>query len=195
MESAQSKMKVLIQEDVEPVIVPAHELEKETESEFAEISVNEGKTTISVDFLDIEAVQIDEIHDTHGRLSDIVESLESLLNLSVIPLRMANIAPEVVDLQRHEIFEFGGERYAFSKKMRKDKLDEYSTEIYQNLSTGLPFSLELVTSVSYQGTIYPTLLLSRAEWTFIMSKYRIYKEELNTDNKSSITLDIFAERA
>lgn len=154
-----------------------------------------SEIAIQVDFEeDIEPIKVSEIIDTHGRLSDIIENLESETGLSVIPLRMANIAPEVSQLQRHEIFTFAGERYAFSRTVRKNVCDRYLSQIVSNISEGVPFSLDLVTSVAWGDDVYKTLLLSRVEWTYILSKCREFKQSFTTDKQSRITMQIFAER-
>lgn len=150
---------------------------------------------ISVQFDDeITPVDIPEIKDEHGRLSDILEALEDELGISVIPLKMANIAPEVTMLQRHEIFTFGGERYAFSKRVRHNVCDRYTENIVASISEGLPFQMELVTGITWNDKEYRTLLLSRTEWTLILSKFRQFKQSLMTDDKTQFVLKVCAER-
>lgn len=156
----------------------------------------DAEVAIQVDITeDVTPIEIKEIIDVHGRLSDILDSLAEEVGLSVIPLRMANIAPEVSKLQRHEIFTFAGERYAFSKVIRQNVCDRYIEQIVKNISEGVPYQLELITTITWKGNEYKTLLLSRAEWTYIMSKCRDFKQKLITDQKSQITLQILAERA
>lgn len=149
---------------------------------------------ISVDFTEIEPISIKSIVDVHGRLSDILESVEDDLGISVIPLKMVDIAPEVEQLQRHEIFTLGGVRYAFSHRVRKNVCDHYLEQIVTCLSEGVPFTLELATTIIWQDKQYNTFLLSRDEWTYIMSKCREFKQKLTTDNKSQITLHVYAEK-
>lgn len=155
----------------------------------------ETRTEIRVDFVDVEPIVIDEIVDRHGRLSDILEALEEELHVSVIPLRMAKIAPEVTKLQRHEIFMFGKESYSFSQNIRRDVVDSILDSIVSNISSGIPFSYDLITSVMYGEQSYRTLALSRKEWTYILSRCRNYKQSLVTDMANSITLNVFAEKA
>lgn len=156
---------------------------------------NDNDVAIQVTFdEEVEPIEIKEIVDAHGRLSDIIDSLEDAVGLSVIPLKMANIAPEVSRLQRHEIFTFGGERYAFSNKIRQNVCDRYLAQITKTISEGVPYQLDLVTTITWRDKVYTTLLLSRVEWTYIMSKCRGYKQTLTTDQKTQITLKVFAER-
>ena len=146
-------------------------------------------------FSEIEPIVIDTIIDKQGRLSDILESIEEECGISVIPLKMAEIAPEVAQLKRHEIFTLGNERYAFSHRVRLNVCDHYLEQIVSCLSEGVPFTLDLATTISWHDSQYNTFLLSRDEWTYIMSKCRNFKQKLTTDGKSQITLHIFAEKA
>lgn len=152
-------------------------------------------TSVPVSFSDVEPIEIHEIRDERGRLSDILESIEQDLGISVIPLRMANIAPEVTMLSRHEIYEFGGECYAFSSNIRKNLCEQYVEQVVTCVTEGVPFTLDLVTGITHNGESYKTLLLSRAEWTYIMSRCRTLKQELLTDGNTQMTLTIYAERA
>lgn len=160
-----------------------------------ELGSEETQTDIPVMFSEIEPIVIDTIIDKQGRLSDILESIEEECGISVIPLKMAEIAPEVAQLKRHEIFTLGNERYAFSHRVRLNVCDHYLEQIVSCLSEGVPFTLDLATTISWHDSQYNTFLLSRDEWTYIMSKCRNFKQKLTTDGKSQITLHIFAEKA
>lgn len=165
-----------------------------TES-IADIDGANELTSIAVDLQqDVEAVSISEIADTYGRLSDIVENVEQELGVSVVPLRMVNISTDVKALQRHEIFEFGGERYAFSKNVRKNVCERIVENIVANITNGIPYTLDLVTGITRGDETYKSLLLSRAEWTYIMSRCRVLRQELKTDGAQCMTLTVYAER-
>lgn len=151
-------------------------------------------TSIAVEYVDEEAIDLPEIRDTYGRLSDAIEALERITGLSVVPLEMAHIAPEVISLQRHEIFSFGGKRYAMSKKPREITLKTMQDEIVTSLTTGLPYECVLNTTVQYDGQYYSTLSLSRVEWTLLMSRFRHYKQNLSFKNNGTLVLEMFAER-
>lgn len=165
-------------------------------SEFTDEDVTAGVSAVSLDvtYVPVDTINIPEIRDVHGRLSDAVEALEDATGLSVIPFSMANIAPEVANLARHEIFTFNGERYAMSHRVRDTVISDFVEKIVHNLSTGLPYSEDIVTSVEYCDQRYRTFLLSRDEWSLLLSKFRNYKQSLTTDNVSSIILKVCAER-
>lgn len=151
--------------------------------------------SIAVDVMDVEEITIPAIVDTYGRLSDRVEALEHETGLSVIPLTMANIAPEVESLSRHEIFEFNGERYAMSSKVRDQVINNWQEKVIANLSSGLAFEEGLVINVEYRGILYKTLSLSKNEWTLLLSKFRLFKQSLVIRNRSNIIMTIKAEHA
>lgn len=154
-------------------------------------------TDIDVDIsgVSVESVDLAEIRDEHGRISDLIESLEEFTGLSVTPLEMGHVAPEVASLERHEIFEFNGERYAMSHKIRKKVVDAYKTRIIKVLSSGLPFKESLNTVVEYDGKEYETLQLSRDEWTYLMAMFRNYKEKLYESSDGKIYYEVFPDRA
>lgn len=186
---------LLESENKEPIVLQEKTNEILDETASLDLSTPNAARTFDVQFTDVEPIEVNQIVDKHGRLSDIIEALEEKTGLSVIPLSMANIAPEVTELQRHEIFEFGGERYAFSHRIRRNVVDEYVEAITANISSGIPFALELVTSVVEHDNTYKTLLLSRDEWTYVLSKCRNFKQSLiANDDETQITMTIMAER-
>ena len=128
--------------------------------------------------VEVDGIELQEIRDEHGRISDLIESLEDCTGLSVIPLEMGHIAPEVTNLERHEIFELNGVRYAMSHRLRKKVIEAYKTRIIKVLSSGLPFKESLNASVEHDGNEYVTLQLSRDEWTYLMALFRNYKEKI-----------------
>lgn len=175
----------------------AVEVVTEEAKEFADESAyvdNASDVRIKYDHVEVETVEIPVITDVHGRLSDAIEAMEKDTGLSVIPLKMANIAPEVESLQRHEIFEFMGERFAMSKKLREEVITEWTQKIIANLSTGLPFEENLVTSITYNNRPYTTIALSRIEWTLLLSKFRSYKQDLFIRHNNSIVMTVLAEK-
>lgn len=181
-------------EEVKEVTESVEKVAEEDVTQDLEIAEPEQEDSISVDFADVEPISIKEIVDVHGRLSDILESVEDELGISVIPLKMVDIAPEVAQLQRHEIFTLGDTRYAFSHRIRKNVCDHYLEQIVTCLSEGVPFKLELGTTIMWHDQQFNTFLLSRDEWTYIMSKCREFKQKLTTDRKSQITLHVYAEK-
>ena len=159
------------------------------------IDVEQSTDEIEVSIIDVDEVVIPEIKDVKGRLSDIIESIEQSTGLSVVPLNMAGIAPEVIKLQRHEIFELGDARYAMSKQVRENVVNEYVDRIRKSLTSGLPFVENLSKGVTYFGEDYRTIALSRVEWTIIISKFRRYKSAIRIKDGIDLVLEIYPEHA
>ena len=176
------------------VIVPADTVSHDDDFVKEEPTIVEGAdSVIQVQLVDVEPIKIAEIVDVHGRISDIVESLELKLNIAVVPLSMARIAPEISRLQRHELYELGGQKYAMAKRPRESVVSKYCERIVKTLSSGLPFSESLMINVDYNGTMYRTIALSQVEWTLILSRFRNYKEVLKIVNKNELVMEILAE--
>ena len=168
----------------------------EESSEVVEEVEPDSGVEVSVDFTRsrVEAIEITAINDEHGRISDIIEALEDETGLSVIPLTMGNIAKEVCSLARHKIFDFNGERYAMSYRIRKNVIDSFCERIVRTLSSGVPFSEVLNTSVIYAGEEFRTLSLSEDEWTEVLAKFRKYKQRLYIVS-GKLVMEILGERA
>lgn len=130
--------------------------------------------TIPINYMDVEQIVITEITDSKGRLSDIIESFEIKTGLSVIPLAMADIAPEVTQFKRHNIFTIGDKRWAMSNTIRQDVVDAYIAKIVEALKTGLPFTESLSVIIPYNGVDYKSYALSQKEWTYILSTFNLY---------------------
>lgn len=192
---------IIKKEKVDAGVAEAEDFESDdlvlTQQDISEIEETEKMQVIDVNLNDVnvEAVEIESINDHFGRLSDLIESLEVVTGLSVIPLEMGHIAPEVVSLSRHKIIEFNGVRYAMSPNVRMDVIEKWSERIRKQLSEGIPFMEKLNLSVTYNGVEYETLALSEAEWKYLMSMYRRYKQQLAKVNGNEIVLAILAERA
>ena len=149
---------------------------------------------LQVKHINVEPIQLQEINDTYGRLSDIIEAVEHSTGLSVIPLEMANIAPEVASFNRHDIFTFHNKRFAMSRVPRENVMDAYQEKIIQTLESGVVFREDITTNVKYKDKEYLTLKLSATEWTFLLSKFCRYKQSLRIVDDNSIIMEIFAER-
>lgn len=150
---------------------------------------------ISIDYNNsVEAIELNEINDKHGRLSDALESLEISTGFSVLPIALAHIASEVKTLARHEIFEFQGVRYSMSPNIRKAEIERMEADILKTIQDGVVFRESLMTTFAYKGKIYSTLLLSRVEWDWILSRFKLYKHSLRVINNSDIILIVEPER-
>lgn len=158
------------------------------------IPVEVASSTIQVDFVDVDALIINDIRDLRGRISDLIDVIEEKTGNSVIPFEVANIAPEIVKLQRHDIFHIDDKCYAMDRVPRNDVVESYTERIIKTISSGLPFIESLQTKMEYGGVLYNTYALSQAEWTIILSKFRRYRQELKIQNGSNIVMSIYAER-
>lgn len=153
---------------------------------------------VDTDNSGVDAIEIESINDHFGRISDLLEGLEEVTGLSVIPLEMGHVAPEVVSLSRHKLITFGKKnpmRYAMSHHIRTDVVNQWIERIKKNLSEGVPFCERLNITVTYNGVEYKTLALSEDEWTYIMSCFRNYKEQLVKTTDDKVILAVLAERA
>lgn len=166
-----------------------------SEAEFAEDAGEiDCADALSVTYIDVPKIIIPEIKDVYGRLSDIIDGIALESNISTVPLEMAGIAPEITKLQRHDIFELGGKRYAMSKVVREDVVKQYTNRVIKKLSNGLPFSENLTTIISYRGKNYRTFALSQREWTLLMSQFRDYKQILKIVGNTELAIEILAEK-
>lgn len=150
---------------------------------------------VNISSVQTEAIELPAINDEHGRISDIITALEDETGMSVIPLEMGHIAPEVQSLREHSIFENSGKRFAMSHRIREDVIDSWQERIIKSLSAGIPFEEVLNIVVTYRGYEYETLALSVDEWTLLMAKFRKYKERLTRTPSGEFCLHVYAERA
>lgn len=171
---------------------PDFDLDVDYSTEIEPVDVP-SEMEVSVNFSNVAAIDIPVINDEHGRLSDIIEALETELDLSVIPLEMAEIAPEVRNLARHKIFELGGERFAMSHRKRDHVIKSYKERILKSLTEGIPFEETLNIKVSRNGVDYNTISLSEDEWTLLLSMFRHYKQKLKVSS-GNLILKIIPER-
>lgn len=134
----------------------------------------EEDTSLPINYMNVEQIIIPEITDSQGRLSDIVESFEVTTGLSVIPLDMTDVAPEVSQLKRHSIFTIDDKRFAMSNKIREDVVQKYIEDITSMLKTGLPFIKSLSVTIPFDGKDYKSYALSQKEWTYLISVFNAY---------------------
>lgn len=170
-------------EEIEPVAVNLPEMD------------DGDVVAVDVSLVEAEAIELPAINDDHGRISDIIRALEDETGLSVIPLEMGHVAPEVQSLSKHSIFVNQGKRFAMSHRIRQDVISGWQERIVKMLSAGLPFEEKLNIIVTYKGEEYETLSLSEDEWTLLMAKFRNYKERLTKTKSGEYCLYVYAERA
>lgn len=192
MKEVKLSMKKLL--SAEEKFAQAKSESSEPEQDFAETFTEEAKeAVIPVSYVKVDRIIVPEIKDVKGRLSDIVESIEEMCNVSVVPLEMTCISSSVKKLQRHEIFELSGKRYAMSKTVREGVINRYVERIQNTLATGMPFVENLMTAVTYNDVSYKTIALSRNEWTLILSMFRAYRQSLSIRGGTDIILTIDTE--
>lgn len=132
--------------------------------------------------LTVEPIQIPEIVDKYGKLSDIIERYENGYSLSVVPLEMTTILPQVKKLQRHEILEYKGKRYASSTErvVSVQRFQEYKDKIYETLAEGQAFVDNLHLSTVIDGIKVETLKFNMHELQLLFGYYRLYDPKLIT---------------
>ena len=81
-----------------------------------------------------------------------------------------------------------------SHKLRESVIDKFYVRIMKALTSGIPFREELNTTVVYRDSDYHTLALSEDEWTYVMARFRNYKEKLYVTAKNKLVLEILPER-
>lgn len=144
--------------------------------------------------VEVEAVVIPNIHDTTGRLSDIITNYMVSTGEAVIPLAITPIASSVRDLRNYEIYELGGVRYAMRPEPRIEVVAAYKEDIINTLTSGVAYKKSLITDLKYNNQITQTLALSRAEWDLLLSMFRLYQCTLSLTAASDVILEILPER-
>ncbi len=172
------------------------EPEKRDDSSAVDEVAVKGDQELPIDLTGVatDAIDIVAINDEHGRISDMLEALEEATGMSVIPLKMGKIAPEVASLARHKIYEFDKERFAMSYKIRQKIVETFVERVMRSLSSGVPFREDLITYITYNGLDYRTFSLSEDEWLIVFSKFRHYKQRLFITEDKQFMIEILAER-
>lgn len=176
---------------VEPASLMKVEEPKETIKTMLD---NPGTTKIVVDMIEIPEVMVASVHDSQGRLSDIVEAISKLVGYGAIPLDATDIPREVESLQRHTLFSIGSTIYAMDNEINQDKVDGYAKVITQHLEQGVEYTEVLNREFEYRGKKYETVNLTKQEWTILFSKFRLFKKDLYVDAEGKVILNIKPER-
>lgn len=146
--------------------------------------------TIPVEYVSVEEVVIDEIHDKHGKLSEKVQAIMDEVNCSVIPFEAAGVLPQVVDFQNHDIVMLNNTRYIMSRSIRPEIISEFKQKIIATLESGLPYTKCLTTNVFVGTQSYATLLLSRIEWCYLCSMFKSYNAEIIQNAEGQLMLKV-----
>lgn len=143
---------------------------------------------LPIEYNTTEEIVIENIHDTHGVLSDRVDKVMTTASCSVIPFDAAGVLQQVVDFQRHEIMTLNGIRYIMAKDIRTDVVEEFKNKITETLSAGLPYRKCLNTDILVGTISHKTLALSKSEWSYLCSLFRRYNAKVIYSNQEQLVL-------
>lgn len=143
---------------------------------------------LPIEYNTTEEVIIENIHDTHGVLSDKVDEVMLAAGCSVIPFDAAGVLHQVVDFQRHEIMTLNGIKYIMAKEIRADVIEEFKSKITETLSAGLPYKKCLNVDILVGTVSYETFALSKAEWSYVCSLFRRYGAKVIYSNQEQLVL-------
>lgn len=129
---------------------------------------------VQIDYMEVEPVQIQICGDYSGKLSDIMDRLSAEIEQVVIPFSLTDIFEQVLSLKRYDVRVFRGMRYASSKKIREEIVNEYKEQAIESLKNGIPYKEPLWTTFEYKGNVYETLKLTVSEWTMLCNMFRNY---------------------
>lgn len=126
--------------------------------------------------LSVEAIVIPDVVDKHGKLSNMIAQYEDAYDLSVVPLSITTILPQVTKLQRHDIVEFNGERYAVStdRIVNAERFLQYEKKIVEQLSEGCAFIDSLWETRDIQGYSVQTVKFNTHELETLCGRFRNY---------------------
>ena len=143
---------------------------------------------LPIEFNTAEEIIIENIHDTHGVLSDKVDEVMISAGCAVIPFDAAGVLPQVVDFQRHEIITLNGTKYIMAREIRTDVIEEFKEKITETLSMGLPYKRGLNIDVLVGTVSYETFALSKVEWSYLCSLFRRYSAKVIYSNQEQLVL-------
>lgn len=146
--------------------------------------------SIPVEYVPVDEVVIDEIHDKHGKLSEKVQAIMDEVNCSVIPFEAAGILPQVVDFQKHDLVVLNNTRYIMSRDIRSDVVAEFKQKIIDTLESGLPYTKCLTIDIFVGTQSYASLMLSRAEWSYLCSMFKNYNALIIQNAEGQLTLKV-----
>lgn len=164
------------------VEIPAESSIKEM-SDFDDVAVSEQPERIDVmELSDVAPLKLDVIVDSTGFLSDKVDKFIAEKNVAVVPFSAVGILKQVSQLQRHDILELGGTKYAMLRTARSEVLEYYRKVIIDSITAGLVFSEKLTVSIVNGTETIRTLKLSKVEWSYLCAWFRDYNARIEEDN-------------
>ena len=152
-------------------------------SDFDDVAVSEQPERIDVmELSDVAPLKLDVIVDSAGFLSDKVDKFIAEKNVAVVPFSAVGILKQVSQLQRHDILELGGTKYAMLRTARSEVLEYYRKVIIDSITAGLVFSEKLTVSIVNGTETIRTLKLSKVEWSYLCAWFRDYNARIEEDN-------------
>lgn len=145
---------------------------------------------IAINYNTDEEVEIGDIIDTYGKLSDRVDEIMVKASTTVLPFTATGVLPQVVEFQRHDIFTINGDRYVMSRQIRKPVMDQFREAITKTLKSGLPYTKVLMVDVVIGTESFESLLLDQAEWTYLCSLFRRYNARVFRDSRGQLVLKV-----
>ena len=158
-----------------------------------EIVTHDERLHIPINHIEVAQAVIEEVEDTHGRLSDIVDNMISITGCSVIPFEMCGISNSVIKLARHDIFVLGDTKYAMSVTPRLAVVEDFKNRITNTLKSGVAFKESLNRSITYDSKLYTTLALSSKEWDYVLSYFKKYRQDVYATLLGDIILEVGTE--
>lgn len=133
--------------------------------------------------LDVEPLKLNAIVDSSGLLSDRVDKFASDKGIAVVPFSAVGILSQVTQLQRHDVLELDGEKYAMLRTARPEVLEYYRNAVIKSISSGLVFSEKLMISIANGVDTIHTLKLSKIEWSYICAWFKDYNARVITSDE------------
>lgn len=133
-------------------------------------------------------VELPEITDDSGRLSDAVSAIMQQTGLSVIPFSALQLSPSVATLRDYTVREYLGEKFALSTSVRQSVIEQYKERIVKVLSVGSQFRESLWIQFSYNGKEYKTLALSEIEYSTLCKMFSTKHPEVYQTDDGNIFL-------
>lgn len=132
--------------------------------------------------VDVEPLQINNITDKHGVLSNKIEEFMSQYGTAVVPLSAIGITSTLSSLERFDILEVDGVCYAMNRKPRENYLSIYKRQILDALEAGKTFCDSLLIKINCGIEEVITLNLSQIEWSYVCTWFSNYNAAVTVRN-------------
>ena len=132
--------------------------------------------------LDVEPLQINNITDKYGVLSNKIEEFMSQYGTAVVPLSAIGITSSLSSLERFDMLEVDGVCYAMNRKPRENYLSVYKRQILDALEAGKTFCDSLLIKINCGIEEVITLNLSQIEWSYVCTWFSNYNAAVTVRN-------------